>query len=252
GSARAAGVKAGAEGALIEKVGMELSVAMEGLSAVAIRAQQMDIDPAMVERFQGIRRSTETAMAAISDLVDFSKVSGGIVLHKEEFGLRAALADLISRLAVNADEHRCSLRVKVDQDVSDQLEGDVERLELVLKNLLDNTFALVPGADITLQITPEYMTESGIQLSFSVIASGEATHFPEAKVSADAGMGVAVAKFMIAAMGGKLAVAARPTGDALYSFTIEFPVRLPRPVPPRVTYVSLVGLSVLVVSGAPE
>ena len=251
-SAAAAGVKAAAEVALIEKIGMELSVAMEGLSAVAIRAQQMDIDPAMVERFQSIRRSTETAMAAISDLVDFSKVSGGIVLRKDEFGLRAALADLISRLAVGAEEHRCNLRVKVEQDVSDQLEGDVERLELVLKNLLDNAFALVPGADITLQITPEYMTESGIQLSFSVIASGEAAQHPATKVSADAGMGVAVAKFMVAAMGGKLAVAARPTADALYSFTIEFPVHPPRPAPQRPTYVSLVGLSVLVVSGAPE
>src|SRR5258708_4166252 len=66
---------------------------------------------------------------------------------------------------------------------------------------------------------------------------------------ADAGMGVAVAKLMIAAMGGKLAISARPTGDPLYSFAIEFPVRPSPAPPPRATYVSLVGLPVLVVSG---
>ena len=238
--------------ALIEKIGMELSVAMEGISAISIRAQQMEFDPAMVEHFQRIRRSTETAVAAIGDLIDFSKLSGGVVLHKARFGLRPALADLIARLVANAEEHQCRLRIKVEQDVSDTLEGDIERLLLVLKNLLDNAFALLPGAEITLQITPEYVTESGIQLSFSVVAAGEAAQHPASKVSADAGMGVAVAKFMIAAMGGKLAIAARPPGDALYSFTIEFPVRTPPELPPRATYVSLVGLTVLVVSGDAE
>jgi len=248
-AARAEGVK-GAEVALIEKIAMELSVAMEGLSAVAIRAQQMDVDPALVQAFQRIRKSTETAMAAIGDLVDFSKMSGGVVLHKSEFALRPALADLVSRLIPDAEEHRCRLRIKVEQDVADSLEGDVERLQLVIKNLLDTAFALMPGSEVTLQITPEYVTESGIQLSFSVTAVGAAQ--AAAKANADSGMGVAVAKFMIAAMGGKLAVGARAAGDALYSFTLEFPVRPPPPAPRRATFVSLVGLPVMVVSGDPD
>ena len=68
--------------ALIEKIGAELSVALEGLSAISIRAQQMEFDPALVEHFQHIRTSTETALVAIGDLVDFSKVEGGIELHR--------------------------------------------------------------------------------------------------------------------------------------------------------------------------
>jgi two-component system sensor histidine kinase/response regulator len=68
----------------------------------------------------------------------------------------------------------------------------------------------------------------------------------------DAGMGVAVAKFMVAAMAGTLQVATRVGPDPLYSFTIEFPVG-PAPVaPPRLTYASLVTMPVLVVSGEPE
>ena len=246
------GAKGAAQIALIEKIGMELSVAMEGISAITIRAQQMEFDAALVDHFKRIRGSTEIAMAAIGDLVDFSKMSGGVVLHKTEFALRAALADLIARVGPNAEEHGCRLRIKVEQDVSDTLEGDVERLQLVMKNLLDNAFALLPGHEVTLQITPEYVTESGIQLSFSVTATAEPGHHPAAAVSADAGMGVAVAKFMVAAMGGKLAIATRPSGDSLYAFTLEFPVRPSPPAPARATYVSLVGLPVLVVSGDPE
>ncbi len=246
------GSKGAAEIALIEKIGMELSVAMEGISAITIRAQQMEFDPTLVDHFQRIRGSTETAMAAIGDLVDFSKLSGGVVLHKTEFALRAALADLVARVAPQAEEHGCRLRIKVEQDVADTLEGDVERLQLVMKNLLDNAFALLPGHEVTLQITPEYVTESGIQLSFSVTATAEPGHHPASAVSADAGMGVAVAKFMVAAMGGKLAIAARHTSEALYAFTLEFPVRPSPAAPPRPTYVSLVGLPVLVVSGDPE
>jgi CheY-like chemotaxis protein len=53
-------------------------------------------------------------------------------------------------------------------------------------------------------------------------------------------------------MGGKLAVASRGSPEALYSFTLEFPVRPAPPQPRRATFVSLVGLPVMVVSGDPE
>ena len=53
--------KGAAEVALIEKIGLELSVALEGLSTISIRAQQMDVDPALVEHFQRIRSSTAGA-----------------------------------------------------------------------------------------------------------------------------------------------------------------------------------------------
>jgi PAS domain S-box-containing protein len=245
------GAKGAAEVAVIERIGEELSVALEGMAAIALSAQQMEFDPALVEHFERIRSSTESAMTAIGDLVDFSRLTGGVALRKAPFALRAALADLIARLAPNAEEHDCRLRIKVEQDVADMLEGDVERLQLVLKNLIDNAFSLLPGAEITLQITPEYVTESGIQLSFGVVAAGANTQ-SAGKGAPDAGLGVALAKVMVAAMGGKLAIAARPGNDALYAFTLEFPVRAAPPAPRRATYVSLVGLTVLVVSSDPE
>lgn len=231
--------------ALIEKIGAELSVALEGISAISIRAQQMEIDPALVEHFQRIRASTETALVAIGDLVDFSKVEGGIELSHAEFRLRAAMAGLVKRVIHAAEEAGCRLRVKIEQDVPDLLEGDVERLQLLLRNLLDSAFGVFPGAEVQLSIAPEYTTEKGIQLSFAVTAANPDKAAP--RISAEAGMGVAVARFMVTAMGGKLAIGSRPA-EPLYAFTIEFPAGEPPPPPPRPTYVSLVGLPVLVVS----
>ena len=242
--------KTASEISLIEKIGEELSVALEGISAITIRAQEMEFDPVLIEHFARIRASTETAVAAIGDLVDFSNVSGGVILNKREFGLRAALADLVKRVAAEAEERGCRLRIRVEQDVSDQLEGDVERLQLLLKNLLDNTFQLVSGTEITLHITPEYVTESGIQLSFGVSSAQDDGDKPVPRFSPESGMGVAVAKFMVTAMGGKLAISSRPV-ESLYAFTIEFPVRPALAPPQRPTFVSLVGLPVLIVSCDP-
>jgi CheY-like chemotaxis protein len=53
---------------------------------------------------------------------------------------------------------------------------------------------------------------------------------------------------MVAAMGGKLVVSTRAGSDPLYGFTLEFPLGKPEPTPRRATFVSLVGLTVLVVS----
>jgi CheY-like chemotaxis protein len=239
---------------LIEKIGHELTVALEGISAFSIRAQQLEFDHALVEHFQQIRSSTEAAFAAIGDLVDFSKVQGGVVLRHSVFSLRTTIAELVKRVVHSAEEHHSRLRVKIEQDVADQLEGDVERLQLLLKNLLDNAFRLAPEGEVLLQITPEYESESGIHLSFSVSITepaegGERGH---ARLAAEAGLGLAVARFMVTAMGGKLVITSRPGAEALYAFTIEFPV-MPAPAPPqRATYVSLVGLPVLVVSDDPE
>jgi len=63
-------------------------------------------------------------------------------------------------------------------------------------------------------------------------------------------MGVAVARFMVTAMDGKLEVGSRPA-EPLYAFTIEFPARPAPPAPRRPTFVSLVGMPVLVVSEDP-
>src|SRR5204862_3575618 len=117
------------------------------------------------------------------------------------------------------------------------------------KNLLESALTLLAGGEVTLQITPEYVTESGIQLSFSVVPSHEIRGRELPNISADTGMPVAVARFMVAAMGGKLAAAAHPAvGEPLYEFTLEFPVRPLPAAPPKPSFLSLVGLTVLVVS----
>ncbi len=239
---------------LIEKIGHELTVALEGISAFSIRAQQLEFDAALVEHFHQIRSSTETAFSAIGDLVDFSKVQGGVVLRHSVFSLRATISELVKRVIHTAEEHRTRLRLKIEQDVADQLEGDVERLQLLLKNLLDNAFRLAPGGEVLLQITPEYESESGIHLSFSVSITepAESGDRGGARVAAEAGLGLAVARFMVTAMGGKLVITSRPGAEALYAFTIEFPVKPAPPAPQRATYVSLVGLPVLVVADDPE
>ena len=246
GAAALAVESATAEVAVIEKIGEELSGALEGITALGTRVHQLELDHAMGDGVSRIRASTRAAIAAIGELVDFSRVSGGVVLRKAPFALRPALADLIARVAPSAEERGCALRVKVEQDVPDALEGDEERLQRVLRNLLENAFALMPSAHVTLQIRPEYTTGAGIQLSFAVLA--ECPPGQEMRAAPGSGMGVALARYMVAAMGGSLTVGSRAAGEALYAFSIEFPERAPVPAPRRPTHVSLVGMPVLVVS----
>jgi PAS domain S-box-containing protein len=242
------GEKVAAQAQLIEKIAQELSVAVEGLGTLSIRAQRADLDPSFIEHCQLIRESTETAMAAVGDLVDFSRIAGGIVLNRRPFMLRATLAELIARVVPLAEERGGRLRVKVEQDVSDALEGDADRLQLVLRNLLDSALAAAPGAEVALHVTPEYTTGNAIQLSFGIEVGGAGA---AAKLSPEAGMGVAVAKFMVAALGGKLAIAARAAAEPLYAFTLEFALGPEPPPPQRPSHATLVAMPVLIVSADP-
>ncbi len=241
-----------AHASLVEKVGAQLSEALEGMSALAQRARQMDLHPDMVAQLESMRASTRAAMAAMDELVDFSAVSGALALEPAPFGLRAAIAELIERVVPAAEEAGCHLRVKVEQDVADRLEGDAARLQLALKNLLDNAFLSLPGTEVALQVTPQYVTESGIELQFEVVAAGPEAVFARTPTAPDAGIGIALARSMVAAMGGTLQAAAVPQPhQPLYSFTVRFPLLPAQPAPRRPTYVSLVGLTVLIASADP-
>ena len=80
--------------------------------------------------------------------------------------------------------------MKVEQDVADTLEGDVERLQIL------KTCSTTPSPSCGVKVTLQIRRVTGQhQLSFSVAADARRAHGSR---SLDAGK-VAVAKFMVAA-----------------------------------------------------
>ncbi len=251
---------------LIEKIARELALACESAGKAIHRAEQLDVPSQLIEQFQRVETASSSAFDAVAGLLDFSRIEGAaITLEPAPFKLRESIASMVSALVGRAAERRVQLRVRVEQDVPEQLTGDGTRLMQALRNLLDCAIEASPAPDpaaeaqadrtteITLAISPEYSADGQIHLSFSVEQLVRPASARTKTLPPSAAMQLALSRQIVRALAGgaksegRLEVQDRKLGVS-YQFTAAFPFDPAKPHKPRPTYVTLTGLPVLIVS----
>jgi CheY-like chemotaxis protein/PAS domain-containing protein len=255
--------------ALIEKIARELVVACESAGSAIHRAEQLEMPGQLLEQFQRVEAASMSAFDSVAGLLDFSRIEGGAVtLEVAPFRLRESVATMIAGIVGRAEERRVQLKVRIEQDVPDQLTGDAARLMLALRNLLDCAIEASPfpeasdaitaerdrATEITLSISPEYSADRQIHLSFSIEQLVRPAAARPKALPASATMQLALSRQIVRALAGgggksdaRLEVQERKLGTS-YQFTAAFPFDDSKPNKPRPTYVTLTGLPVLIVS----
>lgn len=249
---------------LIEKIARELVVVLEGAASAALRAEQLDMPGQILQHFQRVEVAANAAFDTVAGLLDFSRIEGGdIDLTPTTFQLRENIAVLMANVTPHAEKQQVQLRLRIEQDVPDNITGDSARLMLALKNLLDCSLSTMPLehtegklSELSLVISPEYEADNQIHLIFSVepqIRSGKLRPPTPSAV-----MQLALARQIVRALvndeeknegknEGKIESIEKKTG-VTYSFTVAFPFSPAKPHKPRPTFVTLSSLPVLIVS----
>jgi signal transduction histidine kinase len=151
----------------------------------------------------------------VDDLLTLTRLdSGQLTLTKETIDLTALLAS-IQRQAARLGEQR-GVAVEL-ADVGGLVQADTERLQQVVLIALDNALRYTPaGGRITLAATP---TERTVQIRVADTGCGIAPeHLPHiferfyradparGRENSNAGLGLSIAKGLVEAMGGRIAV----------------------------------------------
>jgi len=262
--------------ALIEKITRELVEAYESAGCAVYRAEQIEMSGQSLERLRRVEAAAASALDSVAGLLDFSRIEGGpITLDALPFFLRDSVALMIAGVVSLAERRHVLLRVRIEQDVPEQLTGDAPRLMLALRNLLecailafpDVAAAGTPAADdkpteVTLSISPEYTAERQIHLSF-VIEQTVRPGTSRLKLLAPAAtMQLAFSRQVVRALiagsqasdgqrSGRLEVLERKSGTT-YQFTSAFPFDPANPPYPRPTFLTLTALPILIVSASVE
>jgi CheY-like chemotaxis protein len=234
-------------------IGQELAVVVEGATAAVIRAEQIEVDESLVSVLSRIRVAAEAAYTGIAGLVDMSNprraVGEGI---NTEFKLRHFVASLISQVVHMAEENNVRLRVRIEQDVAEQLQGDIVRLRHGLKTLLECMLQIAPN-EVTLAIEAEYFNESSMTARFSVVAANDRALTGKAgptrpQTPTQNPVRLAIAKYAIAALGSELQRESSSVGTLTHGFSMTLQLSKKASDQPRMQYVSLNGMPVLIVS----
>jgi PAS domain S-box-containing protein len=209
----------------------------EVLSAAVEDAEQR----AMVET---LKESGRTLATLLENVLDFARLDAGdVVTRRAPFGLANILEGVASSFAGAALQKGLALSWRVDAAAPELVVGDGGGLRQILTALVSNAVKFTAAGDIEIlaelagSSVPAGEEAGPVRLAFSVRDTGigldpeQVNTIFEPFRQADgsktrryggAGLGLAIAGKLAAAMGGSLSVESRPGQGSLFRFTAPF------------------------------
>lgn len=224
----------------------ELRTPMNGVLGMAGLLEETDLNDEQQELTDTIRKSGETLLDIISDILDFSKVeSGHMTLDESTFNLRNLVEESLGVVTPQIRAKGLELSYILDTDSPQQVVGDRSRLRQVLLNLLGNAAKFTDQGEITLNITQESRQLNQVFLRFEVSDTG--IGIPEGKRNClfqafsqvdsamnrqygGTGLGLVISKRLVELMGGNIGVNSIENQGSTFWFTIRFSISEPQAV----------------------
>jgi signal transduction histidine kinase/DNA-binding response OmpR family regulator len=194
------------------------------------------------EYAETVRRSGDSLLTIINDVLDFSKIeSGELELEQHDFVLRDCVESALDLVAAQASAQGLDLVCQIDPDVPPVVEGDVTRVRQVLVNLLGNAVKFTEKGEVLLTVSTvgeAFDSESRRTLAFAVKDTGvgipaermdrlfrsfSQVDSSTTRTHGGTGLGLAISLRLAEAMGGRLDVTSALGSGS--TFTLVVPLR---------------------------
>jgi PAS domain S-box-containing protein len=247
----------------LANISHEVRTPLNGIVGMTVLLNDTPLANDQQEYVETIKGSSETLLAIINDLLDFSKMEAG-KLHFEtlDFDLRATVESTIELLADRAQHKHIELVSLLQADVPTALRGDAGRLRQVITNLVVNAIKFTEEGEVALRVMVQKDFTTQVELYFAVSDTGigipaeaQASLFQAfsqvdgstTRRHGGAGLGLAISKQIVERMGGRIGVESAPGTGSTFWFTArlekQFPTEREAATPPA----GLSGQRVLVV-----
>ncbi len=212
----------------------ELRTPLNGIIGTTELLQTPDLNADQAENLDALRRSGETLLSIVNDVLDVSKIeAGGLVLERVPFHLSQVLRD-VTALHLSVAQHKgIELQLDLDDTVGNAIVlGDPTRTARLVGNLVSNAlkFTRVGGVVLRCRATEEgfcvAVEDTGVGIPQDKLRS-VFDKFTQADASVTrefggTGLGLAITRQIVQAMGGSIDVQSfSGTGT---TFTISLPL----------------------------
>lgn len=235
----------------------ELRAPLSGMIGMAGLLIDSDLAEDQREHAEAIRKSGRALMRVLNDILDFAKLSRGqIALETGEFAPRTVADSVVELLAPNAFAKGIDLATFVSPKVPKRMHGDAGRIRQILFNMTSNAIKFTRRGGVTVKMNMDgdnlYVrvadTGTGIDAErrdslFASFARGQ----NDGRQTEGAGLGLAICKELVAAMGGEIGVESEPGEGSTFWFRV--PLRASESVPGDDDGAALVGRRALLVGG---
>eukprot|EP00698_Gefionella_okellyi_P006974 TRINITY_DN1693_c0_g1_i1.p1 TRINITY_DN1693_c0_g1~~TRINITY_DN1693_c0_g1_i1.p1 ORF type:complete len:911 (-),score=173.27 TRINITY_DN1693_c0_g1_i1:214-2790(-) len=216
----------------------EIRTPMNGILGTADMLLDTALTDHQHELATTLRKSAESLLAILNDVLDFSKMEAGAMqIEKIPFMLRSTFEDSVTLLANNAQRKGLEIACILDPSLPVVYCGDANRLRQVLMNLLSNAIKFtrkgkivlraepardVKGVRVTISDTGIGITEESQQRLFQPFMQADAS---TTRVYGGTGLGLVISRRLVHLMGGELTL--QSILDVGTKLTFEIPLEPP-------------------------
>jgi two-component system sensor histidine kinase RpfC len=204
----------------ISVVSHEMRTPLNAIIGMADLMRDTTLTREQADMLQTLRGSSQVMLGLVEDVLDFSKIEAGkLVLERTDFDLHALVNSTSRILQAQARAKGIEFVVSIMPEVPPAVRGDAHHLRQVLINLAGNAVKFTERGSVTVHVSLQEETESGLRVKFSVRDTGigiapEAQQrifdsFTQADQSTTrrfggTGLGTTIAKQLVELMGGRI------------------------------------------------
>jgi signal transduction histidine kinase/CheY-like chemotaxis protein len=230
--------------------------AVIGMLQLAVEDEQSQ---SKARRLLTARRSAETLLSMIDDVLDFSRIEARkLELEPVYFSLRQLIHDTMKSVGIMAASKKLTLSYYVQPDVPETVWADPVRLRQIVVNLVGNAIKFTHEGEINVTVsragdkTRFDVRDTGVGIApavrqriFEPFAQADSSH---SRAHGGAGLGLSIVARLLDAMGGSVQVSSEPGSGSVFSFSVPLATDAVGAASERRAWESqLVGKAILVV-----
>lgn len=221
---------------LLAIVSHEIRTPLTGVLGMCELLLQTKLEEKQNYYIESINDSGRMLLMLLNDLLDYSKMEAGkLSLSENPFDMRQTIHKIICRESPKAEQKDLEIHTDIPDDFPAIISGDELRTQQILTNLISNAIKFTDEGRVTLKVTHQQLSDKNIRFDFSVKDTGVGISEADQKRMFDTytqvgdnaetalkgtGLGLGIAKYLIEAMGGKLAVDSEPNKGTTFYFHI--------------------------------
>lgn len=204
-----------------------------GFTGLLLEGRSGPLNEAQRHQLESVDEAAKRLLDLVNDVLDLAKARSGLLeIGREEFDLGLSIGAVVGEAGPKAAAKGLALRVEVEEGAKRAL-GDRKRAEQALRHLLNNALKFTDSGSIEVAAR---RVASGIEVSVSDTGIGIAEEelsllfrpFKQldsgwARRYGGAGLGLSLAKSLVEAMGGSMAVSSKKGVGSRFGFSLPAP-----------------------------
>ena len=215
----------------------EIRTPINGVLGMTDLLLETDLNPEQRDYAETTRKSADTLLTVINDILDISKIEAAkLDIAEVEFDLQQLIQDVHQTLAFPAEQKGLAFVVSGEVRWTNKFRGDPSRIRQVLTNLLSNAIKFTQSGKVEIVIASWEVGSERRGFRFKIqdtgigISKAAMSHLFQSFSQADStitrrfggtGLGLSISKRLVQLMGGEIGAESDVGKGSVFWFTLE-------------------------------